>query len=305
MIFLNLPELYYGFTDILVKFIPHGEDFLIHYHDSIETISFSAVILSAVLVYWQVKLFIKDYQKKNERSEHDKSYAMAKFYAEKLLARMVPVEQIMFDLNKRMINNYQESIPIKRNRMSKFNVDEATAIFKDLNIDSFQKELNNILTPDVLLHFFSNIERRTRLEIRNEWNKSLRNASPDDIEMFYQDKRIHVRHIIADTFNDLEYFSMVFCSGLAVPDNVYSSLHQTFIQFVQNGYLYIARHNKYKGHEFYTHIIQLYNVWHVKSLKNDLSIIAVKIMKMLRKEVNCSHLIRSLFSTHKKKTSKR
>lgn len=284
MIFLNLPELYYGFTDILVKFIPHGEDFLIHYHDSIETLSFSAVILSAIFVYWQIKLFIQDYQKKNERSEYDKSYAMAKFYGEKLLGRMLPVEQLLQSINKRMIVDYNEIYPEAVKNMHLFTYEEADKLFEKTNIDAFQNVFTAITSPKAMIHFFSLVEGKTSLEIQTEWNNIIYGHSPAEINSFYRDKRRLVKHHIANVFNDLEYFSMVFCSGLAVPDNVYASLHQTYIHFVEDGYLYIARHNNKKGHEFYTHITELYRSWSIKSKATDAKNFAKQIYNALGKK---------------------
>ena len=284
MIFLNLPELYYGFTDILIKFIPHGEDFLIHYHDSIETLSFSAVILSAIFVYWQIKLFIQDYQKKNERSEYDKSYALAKFYGEKLLTRMLPVEKLLSSVNQRLLPQYDETYNKAKNKMNKFTYQEASTIFGEEHISTFQKEINAALTPEAMIEFFSLIERRTHLEIQTEWKNIIYGHSPAEITSFYRDKRRLVKHHIADVFNDLEYFSMVFCSGLAVPDNVYASLHQTYIGFVETGYIYIASRNNKEGHEFFTHITRLYLSWSIKSKATDAKNFAKQIYSALGKE---------------------
>ena len=62
---------------------------------------------------------------------------------------------------------------------------------------------------------------------------------------------------------------MYFCSKLAAPETVYMSLHQTYLEFMMNNYLLICYQNSKPGHEYYTHAIQLYNIWSEISNKRD------------------------------------
>ena len=269
---IYIPSTFYG----------HYYEWLHFYHDSVETLSFMAVITSAIFVYWQIVLFIRDYRNKNQRAEYAQSYEMAKFYAENLLTRMTTVGKLLNKINRANIPEYKLKYASICTEMHKFSYKEAITILPKDYIDNFSKHVDETLTIEEMIFFFASYNHKTSLEVRDNWNKFLYGKSNYDKESFYKDKRTILKHSVADVFNDLEYFSMIFCSGLAVPENVYASLHQTFIQFVQIGYPYIATHNRLEGHEFYTHIIRLYKHWVYISSKNDFKIILRLLCEIFR-----------------------
>lgn len=250
--------------------LSHKDDWLIYYHDSIETLSFIAVIISTVFVAWQIRLFIRDYTHKNERAEFEQSYEMAKFYAENLLPKIPPILRFLNKMNRHVIPNYEELQRSIQKQELRFTSTEASELLVDGCGELFLTTIRSEIPLNDLADFFSEFEGKTIYEIKKDWKELLATASEEDIHNFYKQKSYLLRQKVADVFNDLEYFSMVFCSGLAIPENVYASLHQTFMDFTSKGYLFIASRNNAPGHEYYTHIIDLRNPWYLESEKIDM-----------------------------------
>ena len=59
----------------------HLCDGLIYYNQSLATLSYIAIILSAIFVAYQAYLFRKDYETRKEHSEFDTAYRLAGYYA--------------------------------------------------------------------------------------------------------------------------------------------------------------------------------------------------------------------------------
>lgn len=73
--------------------------------------------------------------------------------------------------------------------------------------------------------------------------------------------------------NKLEYFSMTFTTNLADEEVVYPSLHQAFLKIVKYVYPYICHLNSGPSSDkYYTHIIELYNLWKDKYVKDQIVI---------------------------------
>ena len=269
----------YSFIHMIIFTKDHHYDFLIHYHDSIETLSFSAVIISTIFVAWQIKFAISSYIDKNRKEEESKSYELAKFYGQKLLPRLEAVNTFINIINMQVIpeiNNKQSKTMPKKyvSKMRKFNRDEAYIIFKPTVCNKFimllKKSTHSLILrqKDILL-IHSLIKGESPLQIRCQWNRYLKKASPRAINDFYKYQQNVIISYVAEYLNDIEYFAMVSTSHLAMPKTVFDSLHQTYLSSIQNLYLYIAMHNYNKGHDFYTYTIKLYNAWNHDSFNRD------------------------------------
>lgn len=272
IVFLAIIFSFFSYVFTFTK--DHHYDFLIHYHDSIETLSFTAVILSTIFLAYQITFALSSYITKNKLNEENKSYEMAKFYGREIVSRLNPVTLFINKVNT-VIPDYgkelNHSMPeIYRKKMTKFNLQEARSIFGKEIISSFAQKMAIGLPPKDLIEIMSEIKGISGLEISREWDSILIDATEEEKQKFYAFQRDIIYSFVADFFNDLEYFSMVFTSHLAVPKNVFDSLHQTYIEVVEQYYLYLSVRNNNEGHDYYTYIIKLYNTWIRDSTKRDI-----------------------------------
>ncbi len=241
------------------------EDLLLHYNIHLASLSYLAVILSAIFVGYQAKLFLKDYKRKNERAEFEMSYKMAGYYSNEILLQYAAARYVLQKINAFVDKDYNKKLC----KFKAFTCVEAKELFSENVIEDFSKKYIEKLPEGELLKFFSLYNNIAELELKKEWDRILADADDPTRAAFYENKNDLLQKNICTIFNKLEYFSMYFCSKLANPDNVYMSLHQTFIDFIMTGYLYIAKSNSMPGHEFYTHIITLYNRWYAQVVETE------------------------------------
>lgn len=76
------------FIGIFAYYNDHLSDCFIYYNESIETLSYIAVIVSVIFVAYQAWLFRKDYNNKKEHAEFEKSYELAGYYAKNIIPKM-------------------------------------------------------------------------------------------------------------------------------------------------------------------------------------------------------------------------
>lgn len=237
-------------------------DWLVYYNVPLATLSYVAVILTAVFIGYQARLFLKDYKNKNERAEFELSYRMANYYGTEIIVYMAPIKAFLIEINNEVLSEHKS----KFFYFEKFTANEAISLFPTAPddksvISKFQELYNKTIPADKLIKLFAALEGKTRLEVEKEWSSLLDGKTEDEANAFYADKSFEFRKQVVILFNKIEYFSMFFCSGLAIPENVYMSLHQTFFDYIDAGYLYICYNNKHPGHEFYMHTIALFNQW--------------------------------------------
>lgn len=74
-----------------------------------------------------------------------------------------------------------------------------------------------------------------------------------------------MNHIICETLNNMEYFSMHFNYETADEKVVYQSLHRTYLDVVHMLYYDISTNNKTGEQKLFTNVIDLFNKWKAKS----------------------------------------
>lgn len=252
---------------IYISISGHSSDWTYYFNESFATWSYIAIILSAIFVGWQALLFRKDYKDKKQHSEFEMSYRLARYYAENIIPKLGFCNFFLESINKAADKDYYS----KSYQFKEFTRDEAIKIFgnDDKVIKKFSSLFGKPIPENVLLILYAILYKTSRVEIKRKWDEILKESPKEKLEEFYSEKRAEIYSTFTTIMNDIEYFSMYFCSGLAVPDNVYMSLHQTFIKFIVTSYLYICNLNDKPGHEFYAHTIELFNKWQEKSLKED------------------------------------
>lgn len=255
----------------------HISDCLVYYNQPLATLSYVAIILSAIFVAYQAYLFRRDYETRKERSEFDMAYKLAGYYAKQILPNTRFANEILSEINLKIDRDFYK----KSNLFVNFTSTEAQQIFGGDVIEKFLKELGNL--DQNKLCFYEHLRTKIpRIKLTKDWDDVLRSQSAQSknkkcsivkdpgIELFYKDKRIELVNDIFKVLNDFEYFAMYFCSGLAAPDNVYMSIHQTYLEFITNNYLLICSQNEKLGHEYYTHAVKLYKNWNEISNKKDI-----------------------------------
>jgi hypothetical protein len=73
---------------------------------------------------------------------------------------------------------------------------------------------------------------------------------------------------IETVLNKLEYLSMYITSKVADEKYIYNSLHQMFFKTIQVLYIHISSLNSDNKDKYYTNVIELYNIWTNKYVKD-------------------------------------
>ncbi len=255
-VLLIAPTLYYG----------HTNEWLYFYHDSVETLSFTAVIVSTIFVAYQITLFIKDYRQKRAHAEFETAYKLAGYYSKNIIPSLNAATLQLQKINEIVCKDYYKHA----NKFKDFTAKEAMDIFGPDVLKRFRKEFSDHRNFDYpkYMFFLNGTPREESEKILSSYKKNSKNNQLKDSAMdrFLREKSFLANQHITYVLNDVEYFSMYFCSGLASSDTVYPSLHQTFLNFVIHSYLFICFMNSKPGHELYIHTTTLYNEWNTKNL---------------------------------------
>ena len=75
--------------------------------------------------------------------------------------------------------------------------------------------------------------------------------------------------LVFRVLNNMEYFALHFTHNVADQSVVYKSLHQTYIDLVQMLYYNIAVKNPLSPSKYYTNVIELYEIWHDRSIEDE------------------------------------
>ena len=243
----------------------HLYEWLHFYHDSVETLSFTAVIVSTIFVAYQIALFLKDYRQKRAHSEFETAYKLAGYYSKNIIPSLNAAQHHLRKINRLICKDYYK----QASKFKDFTAAEAMSIFGPDVLVNFGKafsDYKNLDYPEYEFFLNGTPTANSKKKIPDPPKPSKKNQQTiSDREQFLREQAFLVNQHITYVLNDIEYFSMYFCSGLASSDTVYPSLHQTFLDFVIDSYLLICFMNSKPGHELYIHTTTLYNDWSIKS----------------------------------------
>ena len=246
---LTIPTLFYG----------HVYEWLHFYHDSVETLSFMSVIVSTIFVAYQIALFLKDYREKHAHSEFETAYKLAGYYAKNIIPSLNAAQIHLRTINRKVCSDYYTKV----SEFREFTSAEAKRIFGPNIVNDFFREFSNYKNINYPKYEFylNGTPSKTSEQKIPAVKKPGKNGKLDTTarDTFLREQLFLVNQHITFVLNDIEYFSMYFCSGLASSETVYPSLHQTFLDFVIDSYLLICYMNSKPGHELYVHTTTLYN----------------------------------------------
>ncbi len=247
----------------------HCTDFLIHYNSPLSTLSYVAVMASAVFVAYQAILIRRDYKTKIEHAEFEKAYRLAGYYSKAILPKCLFARNFLVRIAESIDRDYTS----KMDKFDKFTPAEAKKLFGENVIEEFRKkwrDTNNIVIDYALFEFMknSNIPFANLFDNPNSGKNLKKQRSQTSLADW---QIVSVLNSIINMLNEIEYFSTYFCSGLAAPTAVYMILHQTYLDFVRYAYLLICYLNSQNspGHEYYAHTISLYHQWNYESKKRN------------------------------------
>ena len=104
-------------------------------------------------------------------------------------------------------------------------------------------------------------------------SKKTQNIYASELNKLYNEKekeKFNSRFtlLVENTLNQLEAACINISSNAAGSEYIYNSLHQSFLQFVEILSIRISTNNRNNVDKYYTHIIQVYNMWNTQKAKD-------------------------------------
>lgn len=188
---------------------------------------FAITILSIVAVYL-------DYRYRKSKEKAEKAIEIAKYFMDEILPGLA------------MINYYCEEA----------NIDDLLNKYKFYEYEDFDESELNLRFSESEIEKIIDVFKST--EIPNNLKAE---------ETMNEKRTIKMSAFSAILLNKLEYMCMFIASGVADGDYIYSSLHQVFLSSIQTLYVRISKLNVNEKDKYYTNIIDVYNQWKIKYLK--------------------------------------
>lgn len=228
----------------------------------------TGTLLLAAFGVRQLYYYKKDYNVRNDRADREKAIELAEVYANRILLKS---EFVTRGLNALGVSHHTLSLPHESLRdfdedemrlLLGQSVDEITRALNPTNPTKIMKvyyefQQSRILRDDLFIPSLS--EAATAIQKAIEQNDKKKR---DELGAQLSQQLIgKLLMSMVETLNDLEYFAMYFNNGLADEEVVYQSLHQTYCNFVQAVYFFIASRNYCGKDKYYTNVIDLYQQW--------------------------------------------
>lgn len=212
------------------------------------------VIISVIFVGYQAWMYRRDYNERIRSSSVEKAANLSKFYADNII---FPYSQLFTYYQK--IGVLDIINRIKLSDMSEFSNDELRKILSSGELAEYDQKFKNVDPSVIIITKFmhKSIDFTTYIELSSQ----CKDCNPEDSKIFNHHLINEFETEAVQLLNNLEYFAMNFNDDIANEETVYQSLHQTYLQVVKMSYIRIARLNKSKSDEYYTHIIELFTRW--------------------------------------------
>lgn len=221
-----------------------------------QIISSVFVIAGVIIAVWQYYLVSRSEIIKLEKEGIQKAIDLAGYYKDNILNNFSAIEYIYDEVGiTQILNN------IVKKDMVNFDEQELTQVLTKNNLD----KLNDIQNSDNFVNVVLDANSIYKLKL----NKAVFSTVDVNGKVIINDDLVKrfATNLIYDTLNSLEYFALHFTHLTANPDVVYQSLHKTYIRIVQTLYFTISKKNKPSSPRLYTNVINLYNTWNEKSMK--------------------------------------
>ena len=238
------------------------------YTESLYYISqiFNCVVVALGVLYaaWQYNQSTQDAKRNMDIIRVQKAIDMAQFFKDHILNMYPPVNYIF-----KNSNIYPILRKMPHDAMKNFDYTE----MRKYIFESDSLELKRIQEDDIFLMslleansiYGMNIKLTGKTNINEDGDIRSATVSIEKHPVIAS----FMRNYIDETLNNLEFFAMHFAHNTADSSVVYQSLHQIYIQIVEDLYYFIAVTNTDSVDKYYTNVIALYKRWVEKRNENE------------------------------------
>lgn len=183
------------------------------------------------------------YTKNVSRKQQEKASMIAQDFSNQIIEKISIISSVLLKNQeiKKMVSK------ISNSNLHNFTTMEIINILQDKNC--FEK-FNNFLDS-------KKTQKRYKKLLNSVYSKK-------EQEKF--NSCFHV--LVENTLNELEAICINISSHAAGSEYIYNSLHQSFLNFVEVLSIKISRNNNNNVDKYFTHIIQVYNMWNAEKKKD-------------------------------------
>jgi len=234
--------------------------------ESIELLYYSSQIVSTIFVIsgvaiavWQYYLSYVDSKRNMDVIRVQKAIDLSEYYKDNILSYIAPIRYIFDNSGITKIISKIEVSKIKH-----FDEKELYTFLGNEDINSLKEiqKSDNFFLAVINANAIYNLGLSQDLIELYKKNSQL---SPLEEKIF----STFLGKLITRVLNNMEFFSLHFTHNVADESVVYKSLHQTYIDIVQMFYYHIAKLNPMSTTKFFTNIIELYEIWNNRSIKDE------------------------------------
>ena len=199
-------------------------------------ISTVGLIVAAVWAIYQ-------FDKSTNRKQQEKASEIAQDFANNLVERFAIISNVLLknqEIQRMLIKQSEHSI-------RDFTTIEIINIIKDKNCFNKYNQIIN--------------SKKTQSRYKSILNKLYTKSEQEKFDS-------HFPLLVENTLNKLEAICINISSNAAGSEYIYNSLHQSFLQFIEILSIKIASSNHNNVDKYYTHIIQVYNMWNNQKSKD-------------------------------------
>lgn len=236
-------------------FIPSPEtDYLLRLYYGAQIVASLTVLIGGVIGVWQYYLASKDSIRNVAILRVQKAVDLSNYYKDNILVYTAPIDYVFENSGLKEIFDSSHSY-----NLVDFDTTELKKIYSDSQKDKLKKLqqspkfVNAVLTANAIYNLGLNIPPQ-----------SIGKNKDNSMVLTYNSSIVagaFMRKLIIGALNNMEYFAMNFNHNIADESVVYQSLHQSYIDMVNQLYYFIAALNTDPSDKYYTNVIQLYKTW--------------------------------------------
>lgn len=199
-------------------------------------LSIIGLIIGAIWAIYQ-------FDKTINRKQQEKSSEIAKDFANNFVERFSIISKVLLKNEeiKAMLSK------ISNENLKSFTNMEILDIVKDKNCFNKYSQIIN--------------SKKTQIRYKTLLNKFYNKKEQEKFNSYFP-------LLVENTLNQLEAACINISSNAAGSEYIYNSLHQSFLHFVEILSVKISTNNRNNVDKYYTHIIQVYNMWNNQKTKD-------------------------------------
>lgn len=216
------------------------------------------VITGTVVAAWQYYLSSKADIRQTKLIQVQKAIDLSEYYKNNILQKYAAIEYVYNRCGIKAILD-----KIKADDMKDFDEKELNRLLPKSDVDRLKEIANSeeyaraIVDANIIYNLNLNI--KTRLQQGENEGENLVQVAVHPLLVSF------IFSMKQELLNNMEFFAMHFRHKTADSTVVYRSLHQTYLDIVQNMYYSIAEINKLPESKYYTNVIALYREWYDKN----------------------------------------